>query len=41
MYLNNSIIFELKSNNSFNQIIIEKNKITKCVDNKVKQDIEN
>lgn len=41
MYLNNSIIFELKLNNSFNQIIIEKNKITKCDDNKVKQDIEN
>lgn len=40
MYYNNSIIFEFKLNSSFNQIIIKKNKITKCENSKIKKDIE-
>ena len=39
-YNNNSIVFEFKLINSFNQIIIENNKITKCSNNKIKSDIK-
>lgn len=40
MYYNkNSIVFEFKFNDTFNKIIIEKNKIIKCDNDKIKSDI--
>ena len=38
-YYKNSIVFEFKFNNTFNKIIIEKNKIIKCDNDKIKFDI--